>query len=76
MNYGGSVGDAWNPRAKAGVSLERLSSRGPSNAVSRLPYRPHGFSQHRAARNPLAHNAGPATQAGDAGVRHAAASEG
>ena len=63
------VRDAWNRRAKAGVSLERLSSRGPGNAVSRLPYRPHGFGQHRAARNPLAHHAGPATQAGRAGVR-------
>ena len=70
------VRDAWNRRAKAGVLLERLSSRGPSNAVSRLPYHPHGFGQHRAARNPLAHHAGPATQAGRAGVRHAAAPEG
>ena len=69
------VRDAWNRRANAGVSLERLSSRGPSNAVSRLPYRPHGFGQHRAARNPLAHHAGPATQAGRAGVRDAAASQ-
>ena len=67
------VRDAWNRRANVGVSLGRLSLRGPGNAVSRLPYHPHGFGQHRAARNPLAHHSAAATEVGRAGVRHAAA---
>jgi hypothetical protein len=43
------VRDAWNRRANTGVSLGCLSLRGPGNAVSRLPFHPHGFGQHRAA---------------------------